>query len=124
MTRRVVTAAPLQDVRDLLATMRSERVRAVPVCEREAVVGVVTYQDLVTVLARADELIAADVRRRLAVYTTPGRFAAEVQDGTVVLTDRMADRDEWHTVRVLAEQIPGVVRARVVAAAQPGEPGV
>lgn len=121
MTRRVVTAAPLEDVRELLARMRSERVRAVPVCERDSVVGVVTYQDLIKVLARADDRIAADVRRRLAVYTTPGRFTTDVRDGSVVLTDRMADRDEWHTIRVLAEQIPGVVRAQVVAATQEGD---
>jgi len=121
MTKRVVTATPLQDVRELLTHMRSGRVRAVPVCERDAVIGVVTYQDMIKVLARADERIAADVRRRLAIYTTPGRFTTEVQDGTVVLTDAKADRDEWHTIRVLAEQIPGVVRARVVAAAQDGD---
>jgi len=120
MTRRVVTASPMEDVRELLARMRSQRVRAVPVCERDSVVGVVTFQDLVKVLARADDRIAADVRRRLAVYTTPGRFTTDVRDGTVVLTDRMADRDEWHTIRVLAEQIPGVVRAQVVAATQDG----
>lgn len=120
MTKGVVTASPMQDVRDLIARMRSKRVRAVPVCERDDVVGVVTYQDLIKVLARADEKIAADVRRRVAVYTTPGRFDTAVTDGSVVLTDRMADRGEWHTIRVLAEQIPGVVRARVVAAPQDG----
>lgn len=116
MTKRVVTTSPMEDVRQLLARMRSERVRAVPVCERDSVIGVVTYQDLIKVLARADERIAADVRRRVAIYTTPGRFDTEVTDGSVLLTDRMADRGEWHTIRVLAEQIPGVVRARVVAA--------
>ena len=121
MTKQVVTASPSQDVRELLTRMRSERVRAVPVCDRDYVVGVVTYQDLIKVLARADDQIAADVRRRVAIYTTPGRFATDVSDGSVVLTDRMPDRDEWHTIRVLAEQIPGVVRARVVAADQDGD---
>jgi CBS domain-containing protein len=121
MTERVVTASPVQDVRELLSRMRSERVRAVPVCDQDSVIGVVTCQDLVRVLARADDQIAADVRRRLAIYTTPGRFATDVRDGAVVLTDRMADRDEWHTIRGLAEQIPGVVRARVVAAVQAGD---
>lgn len=120
MTKRVVTASPSEDVRTLLTRMRSERVRSVPVCERDSVIGMVTYQDLIKVLARADDRIASDVRRRVAIYTTSGRFATDVHDGEVVLTDRMADRGEWHTIRVLAEQIPGVVSARVVAAGPDG----
>jgi hypothetical protein len=61
------------------------------ICDQDSVIGVVTYQDLVRVLARADDQIAADVRRRLATYTTPGRFATDVRDGAVVLTDRAHD---------------------------------
>lgn len=121
MTERVVTASPTEDVHALLTRMRSQRVRAVPVCDRDSVIGVVTYQDLIKVLARADGLIAADVRRRVAIYTTPGRFTTDVSDGSVLLTDRMADRGEWHTIRLLVEQIRGVVRARVVAAGEDGD---
>jgi CBS domain-containing protein len=116
MTKEVVTASPSQDVRDLLIRMRAERVRSVPVCEGDSVIGMVTYQDLIKVLARADERIAADVRRRVAICTTSGRFITDVHDGEVVLTDLMPDRGEWHTVRVLAEQVRGVVSAQVVAA--------
>lgn len=116
MTKDVVTAAVSDSARALISRMRATGVRAVPVCQERTVV-VVTYRDLVRMLARADERIAADVRRRLESCFRPGQFTATVHDGEVTLTDRMARPAEWHTARVLVEQVPGVVRARVI-----GEP--
>jgi CBS domain-containing protein len=94
--------------------MRAARVRAVPVCDEGRVVGVVTYQDLVRVLARDDKRIAADVRRLLRFYTSPDRFVVRAREGALELVDTMEKAEEWPTVRHLTEQVPGVVTAQVV----------
>jgi hypothetical protein len=78
----------------------------------------ITYRDLVRVLARSDELVAADVRRRLGFYSSTGRFDIKVHAGEVELIDVMDRPAEWYTVRRLAEQVPGVLRARVVRPAR------
>lgn len=119
MTREVITASLTDDVRGLIGRMRAARVRAVPVCHRDRVVGVVTYRDLVSVLAREDELIAADVRRKLGCYSAASRFQVAVHAGMVELTDRMDRPAEWYTAARIAEQIPGVLGARVVGGAEP-----
>ncbi|MGQ0483164.1 MAG: CBS domain-containing protein [Pseudonocardia sp.] len=113
MTQDVVVASPAEDVRALVRRMREARVRAVPVCDGPTVAGVVTLRDLVAIMSRNDERIAAELRRRLDGYASAGRYEVEVHDGEAVVTDRSADRREWHTVRVLAEQVPGVLWARV-----------
>ncbi|MBV9315061.1 MAG: CBS domain-containing protein [Pseudonocardia sp.] len=114
MVTEVLYATPDEDVPALIDRMRRARVRAVPVCDGNQVIGVVTYRDLVRILARSDELIAADVRRRLGLYTATGRFEVRVSAGEVELIDVMDRPAEWYTVRRLAEQVLGVLRARVV----------
>jgi CBS domain-containing protein len=115
MTRDVVTTEPKEDIRTLVRRMRASRVRSVPVREHDLVVGMVTLHDLIALVARADERIAADLRRHLDLYGRPGQFDVQVHDGEAVLIDDRDDRTQWHTVRVLAEQVPGVQQARVIA---------
>lgn len=114
-TTDLLTAARGDDIRALIRRMHARRIRVVPICEERTVVGIVTYRDLTRLLASSDERIAANVHRRMDWCFTPGRFQTAVRDGEVVLTDRMDRPDEWHTARVLAEQVPGVTSARVVA---------
>jgi CBS domain-containing protein len=71
MSKQVLTAAPDEEVSALLAALHASGHRSVPIVEAGRVVGVVTYRDLVHALARDDELIAADVRRRLDLYGPP-----------------------------------------------------
>lgn len=115
MTREVLTANGGDDVHELIERMRRARVRAVPVLRDALVVGVVTYRDLVRIVARQDARIAAAVRVRLESCFALGRFDVAVQAGIVALTDHMARPEDWHTARVLAEQVPGVARARMAA---------
>lgn len=117
MTREVVAATGRDDVSELIERMRRSRVRAVPVVRDGMVVGVVTYRDLVRTVARRDERIGAAVRVRLESCFRLGRFDVTVREGTALLTDHMARPGDWHTARVLAEQAPGVTRARVRAEA-------
>lgn len=115
MSRDVLTATDSDDVHELIERMSRARVRAVPVLRTGLVVGVVTYQDLVRIVARRDGLIAAGVRVRLDSCFALGRFEVAVDAGTVVLTDQMDHPEDWHTARVIAEQVPGVAGARVSA---------
>lgn len=115
MTREVLTAADSEDVHELIERMRRARVRALPVLRAGLVVGVVTYRDLVRIVARQDGLIAAAVRVRLDSCFALGRFEVTVHAGAVLLTDQMDRPEDWHTARVLAEQVPGVAGARVTA---------
>ncbi|WP_028927939.1 CBS domain-containing protein [Pseudonocardia acaciae] len=118
MTREVLTVTGRDDVHELVERMRRARVRAVPVCRDGMVTGVVTYRDLVRTVARRDERIASAVRVRLESCFTLGRFEVAVDAGAVLLSDRMDRPEDWHTARVLAEQVPGVARARVAARAE------
>ncbi|MBO0851620.1 MAG: CBS domain-containing protein, partial [Pseudonocardia sp.] len=116
MTTEVLTATGRDDVRELIERMGRARVRAVPVLGNNGVVvGVVTYRDLVSIVARQDVQIAAAVRVRLESCFALGRFQVAVRAGTVLLTDHMNRTGDWHTARVLAEQVPGVARAHVAA---------
>ncbi len=121
MTREVVATEPREDVRTLVRRMRASRVRSMPVRDRDLVVGVVTLHDLIELVARADDRIVADLRQRLHVYCRPGHFEVEVHDGQAVLLDNFGDRAQWHTARVLAEQVAGVQSARVISADEPRE---
>lgn len=113
MTKDVLSAHGFDDLRGLVCRMRAARVRAVPVCRDRKVLGVVTYRDLVSALARTDVRIARDCRRRLAVCFSPTQFLVTVRDGVVTLTDQMGRPGDWHTAAALVQQIPGVVRAEV-----------
>jgi CBS domain-containing protein len=116
MVRDVLVAHPEEGVADLLTVLRSADVRSLPVVDHGVVVGVVTYRDLIRALARDDDLIAADVQRRLDLYGGAGRWSASVRGGEVTIVDSRDDLvDRSAAVRV-AESVIGVTRCRVVDA--------
>lgn len=114
MTERVVTSEPREDVGALVRRMRAAQIRVVPVLNEGLVVGVVGLRDLDEVVARIDERIATELRRRLDLCVRPGQFTVQVRDGEVVLVDSLDDRTQWHTIQVLAEQVSDVRHVRVV----------
>jgi CBS domain-containing protein len=114
MVRDVLVAHPQEGVADLLTVLRAADVRSLPVVEDDAVVGVVTYRDLVRALARDDALIEADVRRRLNLHGGVGRWQATVRDGEVTLVDDRNDPVERSGAIRLAEAVIGVTQCRVV----------
>ncbi|GAA2987609.1 CBS domain-containing protein [Actinokineospora diospyrosa] len=116
MTTPAVGIGAGTDVAVVARTMLEDRSRCLPVVDGGQVVGVITRADLVRVLARADDRIAADVRRHLGTYGGPDRYTVAVRDGEATITDTFDDATEHHVARVLAEAVPGVVRAQVRAA--------
>ena len=87
-------------------------IRSMPVLDRGRVIGVVTRRDFLRVLARPDQLLANDVRVRLAVFGEKDRWTVDVHDGEVMITDRFDSEADRQVATVLAEGVPGVIRAR------------
>lgn len=111
MTTPVTGMAQNTDVVDLITAMLDGKIRSMPIVDGDRVVGIVTRRDLVRVIGRDDDLIAADVRHRLANYAGPDRWTVRVHDGVVSLGDAYDDPRERHVAIVLAEAVPGVIAA-------------
>ncbi|TNC24815.1 CBS domain-containing protein [Amycolatopsis alkalitolerans] len=112
MTRQVKSVDINTDVAQLARMMLDEHLRCVPVLDRGKLAGVVTRRDFLRVLARPDKALAQDVRMRLAAFGDPARWVVDVRDGEVTIIDRFdSDRDREVAV-VLAEGVPGVIRAQ------------
>jgi N-acyl-L-homoserine lactone synthetase len=60
--------------------------------------------------------VTADFRHRLEIYGGDRRWQVEVHDGTVAIGDQFDDETDRHVTTVLAEAVPGVVRATAFAA--------
>jgi CBS domain-containing protein len=114
MTVDVLTATPDDAVSVVLAALHTEGHRSIPVLEAGAVVGVVTYRDLVRALARDDALIAADVQRRLDLYGGPARWTVSVGNGEVTLVDKRRDPVERSVALRVAESVLGVTASHFV----------
>lgn len=114
MTDDVLTADPLELMSDLLVVLHASGHRSVPVVEAGAVLGVVTYRDLVHALARDDALITTDVQRRLDLYGAPGRWRVTVRGGEVTLGGESADPVARSVALRAAEAVLGVTSCQFV----------
>ena len=65
--------------------------------------------------------IAADVRRHLQVLGGHSRWSVQVSNGEVVVTDKFHEASDRAVVQVLAESVPGVIRAIITAAPEPAD---
>ncbi|WP_410674963.1 HPP family protein [Amycolatopsis sp. cmx-4-68] len=111
MTSPVTAMDTGTDVADLCQALVDARIRAMPIVDGSAVVGIVTRGDVVRVLAREDLDIARDVKHRLEIYGGSGRWEIDVRDGCVHITDQFDDDTDRHVARLLALAVPGVVAA-------------
>jgi CBS-domain-containing membrane protein len=115
MTSPVVAMGPGTDVAELAAALLDARQRSMPIVDGSRVVGIVTRRDIVATVARDDATVANDVRHRLELYGGPNRWRVAVHDGVVSIGDQFDDEADRHVATVLAEAVPGVVRAHAVA---------
>jgi len=115
MSTAVIGMSANADVVDLVTAMLAERVRSMPILEGARVVGVVTSRDLVRALARTDDAISRDVRRRLAKYGGSKRWTVGVHDGAVAILDEFDNATDRHVAEVLAEAVPGVTAVQVAS---------
>lgn len=111
MTTPVVAMGVGTDVAVLAKALLDAGQRSMPIVDGSRLVGIVTRRDIVRVIARDDTTIAADVRHRLAIYGGDRRWRVDVHDGIVTIGDQFDDATDRHVATVLAESVPGVVRA-------------
>jgi len=116
MTTAVVAMSPGTDVAVLAKALLDAGHRSMPIVDGSRVVGIVTRRDIVRVIARDDHTIADDVRHRLEIYGGDRRWQVEVHEGMVTIGDQFDDETDRHVATVLAEAVPGVVRATAFAA--------
>jgi CBS domain-containing protein len=116
MTSPAASMPSATDVAVLTATLLEAQHRAMPIVDNGRLVGIVTRRDLVRVVARDDAVIAKDVKHKLEIYGGPNRWDVQVQHGVVTIGDQFDDATDRHVAKVLAEAVPGVVRAQTVSA--------
>jgi CBS domain-containing protein len=116
MTTPAIAMGPGTDVAVLAKALLDAGYRSMPIVDGSRVVGIVTRRDIVRVIARDDHTIAEDVRHRLEIYGGERRWQVEVHDGMVSIGDEFDDETDRHVATVLAEAVPGVVRATAFAA--------
>jgi CBS domain-containing protein len=116
MSTPAIGVGPGTDVTVLARTMLADQHRFMPIVDGGALIGVVTRRDLIKVLARPDEELAREVTSKLESYGGPGRWTVTVKDGEAVVRDEFDDATDRHIALVLAEAVPGVVRATVHSA--------
>jgi CBS domain-containing protein len=113
MTSPAISVTAGADVVDLVAIMRADGVRSMPVVDGDRLVGIVTRRDLVRTLTRDDVDVATDVRHQLEIYGGLGRWTVEVDGGAVTITDALANETDRHVATVLAEAVRGVTVVHV-----------
>jgi CBS domain-containing protein len=106
MTAGPVTIRSDQDLATAVERLLDTRVKSLPVVDDGQVVGMLSRRDLIAVLARSDEQIAADVDSLLRDGAVPCRV--DVADGVVRLSGQ-TDPQARGIARVLASSVPGVV---------------
>lgn len=115
MTTPVTAMGPGTDVAVLAKALLDDGHRSMPIVDGSRVIGIVTRRDIVRVIARDDHTIAEDVRHHLEIYGGDRRWQVEVHDGMVAIGDQFDDETDRHVATVLAEAVPGVVRATAFA---------
>lgn len=117
MTSPVTVMGPGADVTDLCQVLVDARIRAMPIVDDSRVVGIVTRGDVVRVLARDDDRIAADIRHQLEIYGGPNRWTVRVDDGVARIVDAFDNGTDRHVASLLAQAVPGVVDAQTLSTA-------
>jgi CBS-domain-containing membrane protein len=113
MTRPGVTVSSAATVAAAAQIMQAAGVAALPVLdETGALVGTVTWQDLLSVLVRDDEQIRREILHdilRSHMWLDPCAFEVRVIDGVV----HLAGRTEWRSLIPilvhLVREVPGVI---------------
>ena len=113
MTTPVVAVDHDTDITVVARTLLADNRRCLPIVDGSTLVGIITRRDIIRALARNDNDIASDVRRHLQVLGGQSRWSVQVSNGEVVIADKYHDASDQPVVRVLAESVPGVIRATI-----------
>jgi CBS domain-containing protein len=106
MTNLAVSVSPDDDVARAVGLLVDTQVKSLPVVGFGRVVGVISRSDVITVLARQDALIEAEVDE--ALRQAGMECTVEVVDGVVHLRDAES-AEALRIAEVIASRAPGVV---------------
>jgi CBS domain-containing protein len=109
MTRDLPTVEPGTSVRDAAKEMKRRGVRALPVCEGERLVGIVTDWDLASTLADDGDPLT----RKLADLMSTDLVAAAPDATFAEVSELMADRRVHHLLVRDGEHLEGMVHLDV-----------
>ncbi|HEU4512644.1 MAG TPA: CBS domain-containing protein [Nocardioidaceae bacterium] len=109
MSTLSMTVSPDSDLCDAVELMTGTAVKSLPVIEDGRVVGVVSRSDIVHLLARSDDLIAAEIDELLR--SAELSYTVDVNDGHVLL-EGSRDPHQQKVAEVIAGSVQGVMSVR------------
>jgi CBS domain-containing protein len=113
MTRDVYALPDSADAAAFAQLMAESGAKSIPVVQGELLVGIVGRRDLLRLIAREDDAVAADVTALLEADPEVGGWQVAVEDGELTLTGK-GTAQQVEAVQLLSRTVPGVVRTRVV----------
>ncbi|WP_199433764.1 CBS domain-containing protein [Qaidamihabitans albus] len=116
MTTPVEVVTVDTDIVEIGRRMLADSLRCIPVVHDGFLIGVVSWRDLLRLLVRRDDAIAAQLRALLADYDgRRHRWSIEVVGGIATIRGELADAAERKLLTALARSVPGVVRTELAA---------
>jgi CBS domain-containing protein len=113
MTTPVIAMTADAEIEALASAMLRSGLRAVPIVHEGDVIGIVTRQDLIGLLALDPDRIVDEVRHRLDLYGGPDLWAVGYSDGTLTVSGISEDDPQRGVVTALASSVPGVDEIRL-----------
>ncbi len=119
MTEVVRTVESTADLADIARLLVDERLRSVPVLDRDRLIGIVSRRDVLRVLARPDDELGSELRRLVEEYTgDTGCWDIAVSGGTATIRrtrgrPQVSAEVEEQALRTLALTVGGVLAVRV-----------
>lgn len=118
MSHEVVAVSTVTDIADVSRVLLQHAIKAVPVLDGEHVVGIIARRDVLRIVARRDEDIAADLRALLADDPqTFGTWSVGVRGGVATLIGPPQDTRQSYA-EILARTVPGLLAVRFVETKQ------
>jgi CBS domain-containing protein len=112
MTRQVLTARPIEEVRVVARRMARAALRQLPVVDDSGLVGIIARRDILEIYAVPDEVLEKRVVRFLedCAFLPPEAFiTVRVDEGIVQLTGTVANESDVRIAGALVASVDGVV---------------
>jgi CBS domain-containing protein len=114
MCKTVICLGANADTADIAALMLNNNVRAVPIVDGMALLGIVSRRDLLRTLVRPDAAIREEILQRIGDYTgTTAPWQVTVDEGSATIKGAFNEGARKEIVIALARAVPGVLRVHI-----------